>query len=218
MKEHYLSIPLRNEDLFELEVGDVVFLSGIIYTGREGVYNQLFDKNIELPYSIASMSNVTFHCSPAIREDNGTYNISSVTATASFRFTKYMDRFLPQFNVKAVVGKSGLTAESYRRYFVPNGTIYLSTIGYGAGAIYGKSIKQVKDVVWKEELGLAQAMWVLDVEQFGPLIVESDVRGSSLFEQQNQKINQSFLPLFEEMDIPILKRIGEELNAKNEMV
>src|SRR5262245_39872443 len=65
--------------------------------------------------------------------------------------------------------------------FRRHGAIYLTTVGYGIGAIYGRDIRRVKDVFWKDELGLAQAIWVLEVENFGPFLVECDVEGRSLW-------------------------------------
>ena len=71
---------------------------------------------------------------------------------------------------------------------MPNNAIYLTTVGYGTGALLGRGIKRVAGVYWLEELGLAQAVWVLDVENFGPFLVESDLAGNSLFERENAKI------------------------------
>ncbi len=218
MKEHKLQIPLQDEDIKNLNIGDAVFLSGIIFTGREGVYTMLYEKGVSLPAGPDVLSNVTFHCSPAISENEGAYTIPSVTATASFRFSKYIKQFLSDFCVKAVIGKSGMAVNVYKEAFVPNGAVYLSTIGYGAGAVYGKSILDVKDVFWKEELGLAQALWVLSVKDFGPLIVESDCEGNSLFKQENEKIDRKFIPLYEGLKLPALGRLGEETSAGEEMV
>ena len=71
---------------------------------------------------------------------------------------------------------------------MPNNAVYLTTVGYGTGALLGRGIKRVAGVYWLEELGLAQAVWVLDVENFGPFLVESDLAGNSLFERENAKI------------------------------
>ncbi len=218
MREHHLAIPLTDHDIETLQIGDAVFLSGIIYTGREGLYSRLYEQQAELPGKGFSGSNVTFHCSPAIREEEGWFTITSVTATASFRFAKYVKRFISDFKVKAVIGKSGMNSRVYKEAFVPNGAVYLSTIGYGAGAIYGRSIEKVIDVHWKEELGLAQAVWVLSVKEFGPLIVESDVQGNSLFACENEKINQDFRLQYDGLELPILRRVGEEQSSCNEMV
>lgn len=219
IKEHYLKIPLQDADLIKLSIGDVVYLDGLIYTGREGLYNQLFNNNNKLPKDLSEISNVTFHCSPAITEnDNGEYRVTSVTGTASFRFSKYMDKFLHDFKVKAVIGKGGMPQSVYKKSFIPNGSVYLSTIGYGLGAIYGSTIEKVEDVIWKEELGYAQAIWVFRVKNFGPLFVESDVDGNSMFVVENERINKSLQKIYKSDKEPILKRIGEKSSIIDEML
>jgi len=210
---------LTDSALEKLEPGDIVFLTGIIFTGREGVYSQLFEKGVKPPLDIRRISNVTFHCSPAVSEISpGLYNIKSVTGTASFRFAKYMKDFIGQYGIKAVIGKTGMPPETYREVFRKNKTVYLNTIGYGLGALYGAGIKSVKDVIWKEELGLAQAMWFLEVEKLGPLMVECDIKGNSLFELENEKINKKLSILYEGLRQPALKRLGEVTSPYEEMV
>ena len=210
IREVAFSLPLSRSDIESLRLGDAVYLNGTVFTGREGVYHMIFEKNIAPPIDIRSLGGATFHCSPAVCERApGIYDVPSVTATASFRFAKYMPEFLKRFGIRIVIGKGGMSPEIYRTVFAPNGAVYLTTVGYGLGAIYGKGIKAVKDVVWKEELGLAQAMWVLEVHNFGPFLVEGDARGQSLFEKANKEINAKLLPLYEGLPEPALKRLGE---------
>jgi L(+)-tartrate dehydratase beta subunit len=79
-----LKLPVKAEDLQPLEIGTVVYLDGLVYTGREGVYKKVLDEGSELPPGITELSNANFHCSPAAAvEDDGSYNIGGVTATAS---------------------------------------------------------------------------------------------------------------------------------------
>ncbi len=72
--------------------------------------------------------------------------------------------------------------------FVPNNAIYLTTVGYGTGALLGRGIKRVAGVYWLEEFGLAQAVWVLDVEKLRPVPGRKRPSGNSLFERENAKI------------------------------
>ena len=72
-----------------------------------------------------------------------------------------------------------MPADDYKRVLAPGGAIYLTTVGYGTGALLGRGIKRVREVHWLDELGIAQAMWLFDVENFGPFIVESDLAGNS---------------------------------------
>lgn len=219
IREVNLTLPLTQEDIASLELGDAVFLNGVVFTGREGVYHQIFEKRIEPPVDIRKLGGATFHCSPAISETApGVYNVPSVTATASFRFAKYMPEFLKRYGIRVVIGKGGMSPDIYKTSFVPNGAVYLTTIGYGLGAIYGKGIRGVRDVVWKEELGLAQAMWILDVERFGPFMVESNAKGESLFERANKEINEKLLSLYQGLPEPALKRLGEVNSPDMEML
>ncbi len=219
IREIHLTLPLSQEDIESLTLGDAVYLNGLVFTGREGVYHQIFEKKVEPPIDIRELGGATFHCSPAICETSpGVYNVPSVTATASFRFAKYMPEFLKRYGIRIVIGKGGMTSDIYKTAFLPNGTVYLTTVGYGLGAIYGKGIRCVKDVVWKEELGLAQAMWILDVENFGPFMVESNARGESLFEQANQEINRKLMSLYEGLPEPALKRLGEVNSPDKEVL
>lgn len=218
IREIILNLPLEQKDIETLQLGDAVFLNGLVFTGREGVYRQIFDKNVEPPIDLRELGGATFHCSPAISEtEPGVYNVPSVTATASFRFAKYMPEFLKRYGISIVIGKGGMSSDIYQTVFKPNGTVYLTTVGYGLGAIYGQGIRGVKDVVWKEELGLAQAMWILEVENFGPFLVECDANGDSLFAQANEQINETFLPLYEGLPEPALKRIGEVSSPETEV-
>ena len=219
MKTRRIELPLTDEALDGLELGTAVHLDGVVYTGREGLYKRVLDDGLEPPVPFRSLGNANFHCSPAASvNDDGTYNLGAVTATASFRFSRWLSRWFEASGCRVVIGKGGMTEEDYRTHFVPNGAIYLSTVGYGTGALLGRGIKRVIDVHWLEELGIAQAMWVLDVENFGPFLVESDSRGNSLFEREGRAINRRIDGLYEGLRQPALKRYGETTSRSDEVV
>jgi L(+)-tartrate dehydratase beta subunit len=219
IREVSITLPATPDDIKSLELGDAVFLNGLVFTGREGLYHMIFEKNLEPPIDLRTLGGATFHCSPAINETApGVYNVPSVTATASFRFAKYMPEFLSRYNIRFVIGKGGMSRNVYKDTFIQNNTIYLTTVGYGLGAIYGKGIVRVKDVAWKEELGLAQAMWILEVKNFGPFMVASNARGESLFDKANKEINKKLLPLYEGLPEPVMKRLGEVTSPEEEIV
>jgi L(+)-tartrate dehydratase beta subunit len=219
MREVRLQLPLTDTAARTLELGDAVFLSGLIFTGREGFYYQVFEKGLELPLDLGHTCNVTFHCSPAVSELRpGEYHISSVTATASFRFAKYVPLLLERYGIRAVIGKGGMQEEVYQTAFRQHGAIYLTTVGYGLGATYGQGIRRVKDVLWKNELGLAQAVWVLEVENFGPFLVECDVQARGPFGMANAEVNETFEKLYEGLPQPALKRLGEVILPTDEVL
>ncbi|HET8576706.1 MAG TPA: fumarate hydratase C-terminal domain-containing protein [Methylomirabilota bacterium] len=219
MDEVHLTTPVADSAIRSLKLGDVVFLSGALYTAREGVYRQVVDKGVALPEGVARLTNVNFHCSPAasVRAD-GSYDVEAVTATASFRFGKSMGPWFERSGAKVVVGKAGLTERAYREWFVPHGAIYLTTVGYGMGAAYGRSIKRVLEVHWLKELGIAQALWVLEVERIGPFLVEGDADGRSLFALANREINLRLEEVYKTLPPPALSRFGEVLARTDEVV
>jgi L(+)-tartrate dehydratase beta subunit len=218
LKKVRLKTPVQVADLRNLEVGNVVYLDGVLYTGREGLYNKLLVEGTPPPVPLQSISNVNFHCSPAasVHED-GSYEMGAVTATASFRFSKYLTEWFELSGCKMIIGKGGMSEEDYKAHFVPNDAVYLTTVGYGTGALLGRGIKHI-DVHWLDELGIAQAMWVLTVENFGPFLVESDLQGNSLFEQQNRIVNQRVEETYRGLKPPALKRYGETTSRDDEVV
>ena len=219
MNEIQLTTPITTEAIRSLKLGDVVYLSGALYTAREGVYRQVVDKGLPLPAGLRELTNVNFHCSPAasVRPD-GSYSVEAVSATASFRFGKSMAAWFERSGAKVIVGKAGLTELAYREWFVPHGAVYLTTVGYGLGAMYGRSIKRVLDVHWLKELGIAQALWVLEVDKLGPFLVEGDAEGRSLFAIANREINVRIEEVYKTLPPPALSRFGEVLSRKDEVV
>ena len=219
LKEVRLTTPVVPEDLARLELGNVVYLDGVIYTGREGVYRKVVDEGTRPPEGVMALTNVNFHCSPAAAvRDDGSYNIGAVTATASFRFSKWMKAWFEISGARMIIGKGGMSEADYKALFVPAGAVYLSTVGYGTGALLGRRIKRVREVHWLEELGIAQAMWVIEVERFGPLLVDSDVEGNSLFEWNNREINAKLGRLYEGLRKPNLSRFGETDERSDELI
>ena len=219
IREIRLSTTPTPEALAELRIGDVVYLDGLIYTAREGVYKRALEDKANIPMELPRDSAANFHCSPAaaIRPD-GSFHMGAVTATASFRFAKWLPEWLAKSGAKLIIGKGGMSSKDYRDYFVPNGAIYLTTVGYGTGALLGRGVKRVKEVHWNEELGLAQAMWVIEAEKMGPFIVESDLEGNSLFERETAKINANLARAYEGTRPAVLRRFGETDDRGDEMI
>ena len=138
------------EALADLTIGDIVYLDGTVYTAREGIYKRVLEDGIALPLDLPEESAANFHCSPAATQhDDGSFDLGAVTATASFRFSKWIGPWLAASGAKLIIGKGGMNAQDYRDHFVPHGAIYLTTVGYGTGALLGRGVKQVRDLHWK---------------------------------------------------------------------
>lgn len=219
LKTVELNLPVDFETLKTLELGTVVYLNGRVFTAREGVYKRAIEDGFGLPASPAALGSVNFHCSPAATvKPDGIRHLGAVSATASFRFAKWFDEWFKISGCNIIIGKGGMTSADYRRFFVPNQAIYLTTVGYGTGALLGRGIKKVVDLHWDQELGIAQAVWVFDVEHFGPFIVESNMDGDSLFERELAKISHNIENLYQGTRSATLRRYGETDDKSSEII
>lgn len=220
MKVFRLDLPASPEAIAQLEIGAAVYLTGVVYTAREGVYKKVLQDGLPIPVeNLAQLSNVNFHCSPAAAPDGkGGFNVGAVTATASFRFSRSMGPWIDKSGARIIIGKGGMPADDYKAVLAPRGAVYLTTVGYGTGALLGRGIQKVREVHWMDELGIAQAMWVFEVKDFGPFIVESDVQGNSLFALHGEQINAGIEALYAGLKPPALHRYGETDDRKNEVM
>ena len=219
LRQVRIELPVTPEKIAELRLGDVAFLDGVVYTAREGVYDRVLAKGENLPQGLTELSNANFHCSPAAAPaPDGGYRIGGVTATASFRFSKYIGQWLDLTGTKIVIGKGGMPRRDYADILAPRGAVYLTTVGYGTGALLGRGVQRVRAVHWLEELGLAQALWMFDVRNFGPFIVDSDLEGNSLFAQQGDIVNQRLSELYDGLKPPALHRFGETDDRRDEVM
>jgi L(+)-tartrate dehydratase beta subunit len=215
----HLDLPASAAELRALEIGSVAYLTGRVFTAREGAYKRAIEDGFGMPAARDELGLANFHCSPAASVNtDGSYTVGAVSATASFRFAKWLDGWFELSGCNIIIGKGGMTSEIYRRSFVPHGAIYLTTVGYGTGALLGRGIKRVPSVHWLDELGLAQAVWVLDVEKFGPFLVESDIAGNSLFERENAKIAPGLAQLYEGTRPATMRRYGETDDKTEEVI
>ncbi len=213
-----IDLPATPEAIASLQLGDVAFLNGVVYTARERVYEKVLSEGAALPEGITEISNVNFHCSPAAAREGDGFRIGGVTATASFRFSKYLGRWLDLTGTKIVIGKGGMPRRDYLEILAPRGAVYLTTVGYGTGALLGRGVERVREVHWLDELGLAQALWLFQVRNFGPFIVDSDLQGNSLFAQQGDIVNQRLTSLYDGLKPPALHRFGETDDRRDEVM
>ena len=110
-----LSTNPTEDELRALKLGDVVYLHGSVYTAREGVYIRVVEDKHPLPLELPKESAANFHCSPAASINDDGINMGAVTATASFRFSKWLDDWFKVSGAKLILGKGGMTSNDYRQ-------------------------------------------------------------------------------------------------------
>lgn len=172
----HLTVPLTEETVRSLKVGDPVSLSGIIYTGRDAVHKYLY-KGGKLPEGVSWKGGVIYHCGPVMMKTDTGYKCNAAGPTTSIREEPYQHKIIAEYGLRAVIGKGGMgekTVEACKKY----GCVYLHAIG-GAAQVYAETMKKVRNVYFLEEFGSPEAIWEVEVENF-IATVTIDAHGNSL--------------------------------------
>jgi tartrate/fumarate subfamily iron-sulfur-dependent hydro-lyase beta chain len=179
-KPIHLTTPLSAESVRKLKVNDLVILTGTIYTARDMAHLKLRElKESGKPLPEALEGSVIFHAGPVVKKVDGSFNLLNIGPTTSIRMEPYSD-FLGRLGVRVIVGKGGLgdgSVQAFKKY----GMVYLLAAP-GCGVLHAQAVKQVKRVHWLEEMGMPEAIWVLEVKEWGPLMVGMDSEGASIFQ------------------------------------
>ena len=187
MKTRILTTPIQNEDLESLNIGDIIYLTGYLVTSRDDVHQRLIKQHKELPVDLAGKA--IFHAGPIMQEiegQPGKYRVISIGPTTSMRMEKYEKEFIRQTGLKLIVGKGGMgqnTAAGCREYKAVH-----AVFPGGCAVLAANCVEEVERVEWLD-LGMPEAMWVMRVKEFGPLIVSIDTKGNNLFENNKKAFN-----------------------------
>lgn len=171
-----LKTPLSIEDITDLKVKDLLFISGLVYTARDKIHKYLCQNNVKnIPFDLNGA--IIYHCGPIVRDTNG-FQVISAGPTTSMRLEVYEADFIEKFNIRGIIGKGGMgskTLEALKKF----GCAYFQAVG-GASSFLATKILKVKDVWMLEEFGMAEAMWAFEVKDF-PVVVTMDSKGNSLY-------------------------------------
>ncbi len=175
--------PISEEDVRRLRVGDIVYLDGILVGARDAAHKKalsLLERGEKLPIELEGLA--LYHVGPVVRKrDTGEWEVIAAGPTTSARMESVEADFIEKTRVRMVIGKGGMglrTAEACKKY----GAVYAVFTG-GAAVLAASAIKRVVDVYWLEELGMAEALWVFEVENFGPLTVVIDSTGRNYYSE-----------------------------------
>ena len=200
-----VQIPISDETIRDLQVGEPVALSGVMMTGRDAVHKWMIDTFIKdnRPAQGDDMQvyeairpildgGVIYHCGPVVSGlDTGEYRFVAAGPTTSIREEPYQGDVMRHFNIKGVIGKGGMgakTLEACRQ--VPG--VYLHAVG-GAASLIAQSVVRVLGV-HKLAFGVPEAMWVIEVKDF-PAVVTMDAHGNS----QHAAVEASSRRVFEKL-------------------
>ena len=192
-----VNIPLSDEVIRSLKVGDPIALNGIMVTGRDAVHKWLVETfiqktrqpqgdDLEVYQAIRPIlqGGVIYHCGPVVAGlESRQYRFVAAGPTTSTREEPYQGEVMRHFNLKGVVGKGGMGAKTLQACQEVPG-VYLHAIG-GAATLIAQTVQRVLGV-YKLDFGVPEAMWVIEVKDF-PVVVTMDAHGNSLHAEIEQK-------------------------------
>lgn len=204
MASYTLTTPIADEEIRRLQVGDTVYLNGVIITGRDAAHKFLIENYVnhgdgpvaepELYERLKVLldGGVIYHCGPVVRKDeDGNWHFVAAGPTTSIREEVYQADVIRHFNLKGVIGKGGMGSRTLQAC-VEQPAVYLHAIG-GAGTLIAQAVEEVEDVL-KLEFGVPEAMWVIRVRDF-PVVVTMDSHGNSIHDQVEAASREKFAAL-----------------------
>jgi L(+)-tartrate dehydratase beta subunit len=181
-----LTTPIKDEDLKDIKIGDIIYLNGYIVTCRDVAHRRLIEEKRPLPVDLDGLA--IFHAGPIVREiEDGKYEMVSIGPTTSMRMEKFEKDFIEQTGVKIIVGKGGMGVET-EEGCKEHKAIHCVFPG-GCAVLAATEVEEIEDAQWKD-LGMPETLWVCRVKEFGPLIVSIDTEGNNLFEQNKIIFNE----------------------------
>jgi fumarate hydratase subunit beta len=204
-----INIPISDDVIRSLAVGEPVALSGVMITGRDAAHKWMIDTFIHqtrppqgddlVVYEAIKPllhGGVIYHCGPVVAGlDSKEYRFVAAGPTTSSREEPYQGEVMRHFNVKGVIGKGGMGPKTLQGCMETPG-VYFHAIG-GAASFLAQTVQQVLGVYKLEEFGVPEAMWVIEVKKF-PVVVTMDAHGESqhkVIDEESQKVLDGLLQM-----------------------
>jgi L(+)-tartrate dehydratase beta subunit len=194
-----LTTPIRDEDLKDLNVGDVVYLTGRLVTCRDVAHRRLIEQGRELPVNLEG--GAILHAGPIVRKKDEGFEMVSIGPTTSMRMEKFEREFIKQTGVKLVVGKGGMgpeTAAGCEEHVAVH-----AIFPGGCAVLAATQVEEIEGAEW-QDLGMPETLWINRVKEFGPLIISIDTKGNNLIQENKATFN--------ERKKPILEKISKQLS------
>jgi fumarate hydratase subunit beta len=194
-----LKTPISESDIRKLHVNDVVYVTGTVVTARDQAHKralQYHKDQTKIPIDLQGLA--VFHCGPIVKKEGDRWTVVAAGPTTSTRMDIFEDEFIESFNVRVIIGKGGMgqrTTDAMQKH----GAIYGAFTG-GAAVLAAKAIKKVQRVEWLD-LGMPEALWILETEEFGPLTVAIDSHGKNLFADIKHQVDSNLSTVYKRLNI-----------------
>ncbi len=182
-----LTTPLKEDEVRSLKIGETVYISGPVITGRDEMHMRALEyirDGKDVPEDIKGT--VLFHCGPImVQSEDGAWKVIAAGPTTSARMNKLEPEFVRKFGIRAIIGKGGMSKDTLEA-MKEVGCVYLAATG-GAAISLAESLSKCTGQDWLD-LGMAEALWRFDTSRFGPLVVAMDADGNSLYDKVNSEL------------------------------
>jgi len=201
MRTFHFRLPVSSNDVEKVKAGDIVYLTGRIFTLRDRSHQRIDEfmkKGLKIPFDLKD--GAIIHCGPIIRQKGEkVWETFCVGATSSSRFSPFVASLIKGPGPRIIIGKGNLFKEA-EDVLKTHRAVFLLAVG-GCAALYGSQVKLVRNQYW-EEFGMADSVWELEVEEFGPLSVGIDCEGRNLYEEMRTvTLKNSLKKIYGELDI-----------------
>ena len=186
MAKKVLTTPISAEDLEDIHVGDVIYLTGKLTTCRDVAHRRVIEEGRKLPVDIRD--GAILHAGPIIRQrGEDDYEMVTVGPTTSMRMEKFEEAFIKETGVRLIIGKGGM-GEGTMRGCRDNKALHC-VFPAGCAVVAASCVEEIVSANWRD-LGMPETLWTCKVKEFGPLIVSIDTHGNNLFEQNKIVFNE----------------------------
>ena len=180
-----LTTPIKAEDLQDIRVGDVIYLTGTLVTCRDVCHRRLIELKRPIPYDLNGKA--IFHAGPIVRKNGDKWEMVSVGPTTSMRMEKFEYEFVKETGVRVIIGKGGMK-ENTERACKEFGAIHC-VFPAGNAVVAATEVEEIVRAEWRD-LGMPETLWNCRVKEFGPLIVSIDTKGNNMFEENKVIFNE----------------------------
>jgi fumarate hydratase subunit beta len=181
-----LDLPLSEAEVRRLVIGQTVSLTGIVHTARDEAHARILELlHVGQPLPFDLRDGAIYHCGPIMEREGRSWRVVAAGPTTSARMDALQPEVIGSTGVRVIIGKGGMSRPTLET-MCSQGCVYLAFTG-GAAVLAAEGIKAVREVHWLD-LGMAEAVWELQLQDFGPLVVAMDSSGRSLYEDVGKKV------------------------------
>ena len=189
-----LTTPITYDQIKDLRIGDTVYLTGMLATCRDSGHRRVVQDKV-FPENFEFKDGAIIHAGPIVgKDENGKQYMVSIGPTTSRRMEAAEADFIEQTGIRVIIGKGGMlekTTEACKKV----GTIHCAYPGRCA-VVAAQEVEELQGVEWMD-LGMPEALWIMKVKEFGPLVVSIDTEGNNLFENNTKIFRERFDKLLE---------------------